>query len=405
MKRRVYCVILMVCMLLCLSIAQADPKLDSQDASVRTGSWEDVYSAILRERADDIRAYQEYVLGITSLPSCKPVDLLDLTGDGIPELLFLDLVNDTEYGFQVGRLWIYTSDGSGVHCALTLQPEIDDMLYSRVYLAKNGLLTIHFNDTEMYWIMRFRPDIKANYTAETTLIEQADFSGEGPDSYFRDGKKISREKYRSLTAQIQADEGVLIGSFMVDDGGSGFTYTLDEALDALSIGKIRETLENAENGSLSGELPELSFSKGSFTGGQKFEVYSAPSNRSWRGANGKAAITSGSEIFVGGMADGWILILYELDNGVIRVGYINSDKIKGQYTSGEALSFPKIQRTLIESTEMTDDPIRQKTTIGKLKKGTVVTCLARFRGWIYVEAKVSGKTARGFIASDSLARE
>jgi hypothetical protein len=37
-----------------------------------------------------------------------------------------------------------------------------------------------------------------------------------------------------------------------------------------------------------------------------------------------------------------------------------------------------------------------------LKKGTKVICLAEFRGWIYVEAKVSGKTARGFISPSCL---
>ncbi len=390
-----------------LSGAGADPKLGLQDASVRSGALSDVYTAILKERSADIQAYQDYVSGITSVPSCHPVDLTDLTGDGVPELLFLDLVDDTEYGFKVGRLWIYTADGGGVHCALTLQPEIDDMLYSRYHLAKNGLLTVHFNDTEMNWILQLRPNPSGHYKAETTLVEQADFSGEGPDAYFRNGRKISPEKFLSLTAQIQADEGPMIGSFMVDDGGNGFAYTLEEALDALSSGKIRLTPPDAgsraENGvSPSENLPELSFSAGSFTGGQKFEVYSAPSARSWRGAKGKAAITSGSEIFVGGTENGWILILYELESGVTRVGYIDSRKISGPHSSGEALAFSGTRMTLTGNTEMTDDPIRQKSTVGRLKKGTKVTCLARYRGWIYAEAKVSGKTARGFIAPSSL---
>ena len=402
MKRRVSFWIAML-FLLCLSGAQADPNLSLQDASVRSGFWADVYASILAERSAGIRAYQDYVLSVTDMPSCHPVDLLDLTGDGIPELLFLDLVDDTEYGFKVGRLWVYTGKGDSVHCALTLQPEIDDLLYSRYFLAKNGALTVHISDCEMGWILQFRPDLNAHYTAETTLIEQADFSGEGPDAYFRNGKKISAKQFRSLAAQIRESQGPEIGSLMVDDGGSGFTYTLEEALEALSSGDIRRPLPdsagNAENGvgPLSG-LPELSFFVGSFTAGQKFEVYSAPSARSWRGAKGKASVTSGSEILVAGTEDGWTLILYELDSGVTRVGYIDSRKIKEPYTSGDALSFPRIRMTLSESTVMTDDPVRQKTTIGKLKKGTKVTCLAGYLGYLYVETKVSGKTARGFIA-------
>ena len=97
-----------------------------------------------------------------------------------------------------------------------------------------------------------------------------------------------------------------------------------------------------------------------------------------------------------------ILILYELGNGVIRVGYIDSAKISGQYSSGDALSFAGTEMTLTENTVMTDDPIRQAGTIGKLKKGTKVNCLAEYQGWIYVEARISGKTARGFIAPSSL---
>ena len=90
---------------------------------------------------------------------------------------------------------------------------------------------------------------------------------------------------------------------------------------------------------------------------------------------------------------------------MVRVGYIVSRKISGEYTSGDLLSFSRTQMTLVTNTTMTDDPIRQKSTVGKLKKGTKVTCLAAYRGWVYVEAKVSGKTARGFIPRSSLGLE
>ena len=394
------------------TFACADPDLTLQDKSLRSGSWTNVYSQILTDSSEGIQAYQDYVTSITYSPVCRAVGLTDLTGDSLPELLFFDLVHDTEYGFEVGRLWIYTSDGKGVHCALTFRPEIDDLLYSRYYLAKSGVLTIHFSDCEMSWIMQLRPDSNGYYAAETTLIEQSDLSGEGPDYYFRNGGKISLKKYRSLTEQIRADQGSLIGSLQVDEGGYGFTYTLAEALEILSSGEALNVQQpeagNTSQQSLSltgSRFPELSFFPGVFTAGQKFAVYSAPSARSWRGANGKAAITSGSEIFIAGTEDNWILILYELDSGVTRVGYIDSRKINGQHTSGDALPFSRTQMTLVTGTVMTDDPVRQKTTIGKLKKGAKVTCLAEYQGWIYVEAKVSGKTARGFIAPSSLGLE
>jgi len=400
MKKQYCCLLLALLMLACRICASADPDLTLQDTSLRSGSWAEAYTQILQDRSAGIRAYQDYVTGITDSPYCRAVGLTDLTGDGTPELLFLDLVTDTEYGFNVGRLWIYTADGNGVRCALTFRPEIDDLLYSRYYLAETGLLTIHFSDCEKGWIMQFRLGLNGQYTAETTLIEEADFSGEGPDYYYRNGKKISSGQFRSLTAQIRAGEGDMIGSLQVDEGGYGFTHTLEEALEALSSGEIE-----AKPDASGSRFPELSFVPGTFTAGQKFAVYSAPSARSWRGAGGKAAITSGSEIFVAGTEDGWILVLYELNSGVTRVGYIDSRKITGPYDSPGPLSFSGARARLAESTVMTEDPVRQTTAVGKLKKGTRVTCLAEYRGWIYVETKVSGKTARGFIPPSSLGPE
>ena len=398
--RKQYCCLLLILFLLAgRTCACADPDLTLRDTASYPGPWAEAYSRILAERAEGIRAYQDYVAGITSAPACRAVGLTDLTSDGIPELLFLELEHETEYGFDVGCLRIYTSDGEGARCVLSLRPEIDDLLYSGYYLAENGVLTVRFSDCEMGWILQLRPDMKGYYTAETTLVEQEDFSGEGPDYYYVNGGKISAKKYRSLEAEIRAGQGTEIGSLQVDDGGYGFTHTLAEAQEALSSGEIPGAEQPART--VSG-LPRLSFFTGSFTAGQRFDVYSAPSARSWRGANGKAAITSGSEILVAGTEGDWILILYELDSGVARAGYIDSRKIKGEYTAGVELSFSRTQASLAEAAVFTDDPVRQKSTIGRLKKGTKVTCLAEYRGWIYVEAKVSGKTARGFIPASSI---
>ena len=406
MKKRITCMATAAILLLCRAAA-ADPDLSLQDTAVRTGAPADAYAAILAEHAGGIRAYRDYAAEVADIADCRPVGLPDLNGDGIPELVFLDLADDSEYGFKTGRLWIYTADENGVHCALTLRPEIDDLLYSGYYLGEGGRLTLRFSDTERGWIMRLRPDADGRWAAETILTEQEDFSGEGPDEYFLNGRKISKAEYRKLAERLRAEQGTAFGSLDPDNGGNGFTYTPEEALEALASGEIRAP--RADAGSGTGEtksrFPELSFFRGSFVPGQKLDVYSAPSARSWRGAKGKAAVTSGSEIYVAGTENGWILVLYELNSGVTRVGYVDSRRIGGEYTSGEELSFAREQAVLAESTALTDDPVRQKTTAGRLKKGTKVTCLAEYNGWVYVEAKVSGKTARGFIAPSALGTE
>ena len=411
MKKRLSGILAFLLLLLCASGAGADPDLTLRDTSVRSEPWIKAYAQILEERSADILAYREYVAEVTSLSDCRPVGLIDLTGDGIPELLYLDLLEDTEYGFKVGRLWIYTQDGTGVHCMLSLQPEIDDLLYSGVYLGKDGLLTLEFNDCEMGWKMQFEPGQDGVYTTKTILISQEDFSGEGPDTYEQNGKKISAKAYRSAVEQMQATRGALIGSLQLDDGGSGFQFTLEEALQALATGVIPELDISGNNvtaqveSPTKGQLPELVFSRATFTPGQKFAVYSAPSARSWRGAKGKAAITSGSEIDAAGVTDGWILIWYELGSGLNRVGYIDAKSIKGDYTAGGDLTLAHTEKVLTADAEMTDDPVHQATVIGRLKKGAGVVCLAEFRGLIYVEAKVSGKTARGFISPSALSFE
>ena len=412
MKRVLSGFLLLMILTMSLSCARADPNLTLQDSSMRAGPWAETYAAILRERAAGIQAYQEYVTAVTYSTVCHPVGLQDLTGDGVPELLFVENVHDTEYGFELGRLWIYTSDGSSTHCALSLQPETDDLLYSELFTGEGDLLTFRFTDTESSWILQFRMDQSGRYALRTELISQEDFSGEGPDQYFLNGKEISADVYRQEETWIRSTQGTAVGSLQVDDGQSGFDWTLEEALAVLGSGTVSEipqpgqgSAAEASTSPSGGLLPELSFFRGEFTPGEKFAVYSAPSSKSFRSAKGKAAITSGSEIFVAGTVDGWILIQYELDSGVTRVGYIDPKKISGSYTSGGTLTLAQKQMQLTETAEMTDDPVRQKSMIGKLKKGTTVTCLAEYMGWIYAEAKVSGKTARGFLPPSSLGLE
>ncbi len=53
MKQRFFGLILMTFLLLCLGGGQAAPDLGLQDVSVRSGSWRDVYVAILTERSAD----------------------------------------------------------------------------------------------------------------------------------------------------------------------------------------------------------------------------------------------------------------------------------------------------------------------------------------------------------------
>ncbi len=139
--------------------------------------------------------------------------------------------------------------------------------------------------------------------------------------------------------------------------------------------------------------------------GQVINVYSAPSTSSWRGANGKAQVSTNGAVWAAGWESGWLLIMYETNNGSVRVGYINSANIRGGVPMSTQLNFAYDRAKTTARCTLTDDPARTGTAIATLNAGTQVTWLTRFYNryaWDYVEVRVGGKTTRGFIRAGSL---
>ena len=138
---------------------------------------------------------------------------------------------------------------------------------------------------------------------------------------------------------------------------------------------------------------------------QNLPVYSAPSKSAWRGANGKASVATNGAIYAAGWESGWLLLMYETNNGSIRVGYVNSKDIRGGVPMDDYLEFSYDVATVQEKCTLTDDPARTGSAIATLSAGTQVTWLTRFynnSAWDYVEVNVNGKVARGFIRAGSL---
>ncbi len=138
---------------------------------------------------------------------------------------------------------------------------------------------------------------------------------------------------------------------------------------------------------------------------QSLPVYSAPSKKAWRGAKGKASVSTNGAIYAAGWESGWLLVMYETNNGSVRVGYVDSGSIRGGVPFDLNLDFSYAPATVLEGCTLTDDPARNGTAITTLQPGMTVTWLTRFynnSAWDYVETSVSGKTARGFIRAGSL---
>jgi len=138
--------------------------------------------------------------------------------------------------------------------------------------------------------------------------------------------------------------------------------------------------------------------------GQKLKVYSAPSASSWRGGNGKALVSTNGSVYVAGWENGWLLLMYETNNGSVRVGYVDGSAVKGN-VKAPYLQFAYTAATCLRDVDLTDDPAASFTDIRTLRTGESVTYLSTYQNhysWAYIETTVDGKAVRGFVSADAL---
>ena len=135
-----------------------------------------------------------------------------------------------------------------------------------------------------------------------------------------------------------------------------------------------------------------------FTGGKKYEVYSAPDKNSIRGGNGKAKVSTNGWIQVFGKENGWILIQYSIDSEHYRFGYI-SEKALPKKAAVEDLQFSPVSAVIDHPVSVTDDPLFSQSTLTTFTGGETVSWLATMGNWAYIE----GTDFRGFIPADALA--
>ena len=152
------------------------------------------------------------------------------------------------------------------------------------------------------------------------------------------------------------------------------------------------------------------FSYVAIRSGQSIPVYSAPSASSWRGANGKATVSTNGYIYAAGWENGWLQVYYGLTSGAnkgkggIRVGYIQGSQIRGKVDITTQLSFSRTPVTVRAACTLTDDPLRSYSGITTVQAGTTVIYLStvvnqRGQVWDYIETTVNGQTVRGYIPS------
>ena len=139
--------------------------------------------------------------------------------------------------------------------------------------------------------------------------------------------------------------------------------------------------------------------------GQKLPVYSAPYTDSWRGANGKAKVSTNGNVWAAGWENGWLLVMYETNSGSVRVGYVPAGEIKGTVPESRMLTYDYATATVEKRCTLTDDPARTNSAIVTLQPGQTVTYLSSYFNrspWDYIETVADGQTVRGFIPAGCL---
>lgn len=154
----------------------------------------------------------------------------------------------------------------------------------------------------------------------------------------------------------------------------------------------------------------VGFNRYYLSGSQLLPVYAAPSAYAWRGAEGKAEVSTSGVIWAAGRQNGWLLICYETNDHNMRVGYIN----EAQAGAGASvvqlteMTFSYIPMALLQACPMTDDPMVANIPMTWLPQGTQVTFLTTFitqqgQSWDYIEITINGQQARGFVPHGALA--
>ncbi len=182
------------------------------------------------------------------------------------------------------------------------------------------------------------------------------------------------------------------------------TATVQRDLRYVNLEALPKTIEKARDTlTVAPELPtsaELTAKNIKFAGGKKYSVYAAPDATSYRGANGKAVVSTNSWIQVFGQEGDWILIQYSIDAEHYRFGYIQASSLPKNAVVAP-LEFADTIAWTTRNISVTDDPLYAQTAMITLPEGAPVTWLATLGDWAYIESG-TGDNLRGFVPSSSL---
>ncbi|MBQ9211447.1 MAG: hypothetical protein IJ153_07105 [Clostridia bacterium] len=143
-------------------------------------------------------------------------------------------------------------------------------------------------------------------------------------------------------------------------------------------------------------IPELEAHLVSFPENMRYAVYTGPGEHYERANDNKAVVSTNDWIEVFGVDKGYAMIQYAITSTQRRIGYIDAAALPA-YASVTALEFSYLPVLITRETEMTDDPLGEKTPLHILSADTEARWLATMDDWVYLEWNGGDQPARGFV--------
>ncbi len=308
-----------------------------------------------------------------------------------------------------------------IYGGVDVRPAPESRATALVSLAGNGRVQVLARDVESDWYLiayALSETVGRGWIPGTAL---RDISGFVPKMIWLDVPlKMATSTTARLAPDAAAAEGYAIsqGTEITllhverDDAGNEWAYvglpsTQGGRYTYVPAESIQDWTTVAPDGFRIGYaspmfVEELSFDHMFLQGGQLFKVYTGPANNTYRGANGKAEVSTNGGMHIAGYVNNrWLLIYYGNNSGNTRAGYINVEKLLGEAPKVPVLFFKQQTVTMNEPCYLTDDIKNSSEQIVRLKTGTKVTYLCSFDTgdalWAYVQVKSSGQVARGFV--------
>ena len=208
------------------------------DRQTYSGTWQQAYRQILNDHSAAIHAYQArtldyYLNGSHVRVPCKPVEMTDITSDGVPELIFMEAANE-----ERGDLYIYSPSGAGTRCVLYV-PGITRLGYDDVgmgfdlYLssAGGGTLVAEYDEYEWPWVLQLSRSALGQYVLLSWLRAEYDNGDWNNDRFFRNGSPVSREEYDAELATLRNGRITTLSAYTTNETNHyGFSLDWESAV-------------------------------------------------------------------------------------------------------------------------------------------------------------------------------